>query len=101
MTLEPAPGLLVRADSDDLDCRIRRFRKGSPDRLVSCSFALPEIVRAVAKLGAGYDDIVALRIRVTLKADRIDPRVNQGQLLRKSYEWTISPRNLRYEKRRL
>lgn len=48
-----------------------------------------------------YDDIVALRIRVTLKADRIDPRVNQGQLLRKSYEWTISPRNLRYEKQRL
>jgi prepilin-type N-terminal cleavage/methylation domain-containing protein len=47
-----------------------------------------------------YDDIVAVKIRVTLKADRVDPRVNQGQLLRKSYEWTISPRNLRYEKQR-
>lgn len=48
-----------------------------------------------------FDDIVAVKIRVTFKASRTDPRVNQGQLLRKSYEWIISPRNLRYEKRRL
>ncbi len=48
-----------------------------------------------------FDDIVAVKIRVTLKASRSDPRVNQGQLLRKSYEWIISPRNLRYEKQRL
>ena len=48
-----------------------------------------------------FDDIVALKIRVTLKANRVDPRVNQGQLLRKTYEWMISPRNLRYEKQRL
>ncbi len=47
-----------------------------------------------------YDDIVAVRVRATLAADRADPRVNQGKLLRNSYEWLISPRNLRYEKNR-
>lgn len=47
-----------------------------------------------------YDDIVGVRIQATLKADRVDPRVNQGQLVRKSYTWEISPRNLRYEKNR-
>jgi prepilin-type N-terminal cleavage/methylation domain-containing protein len=47
-----------------------------------------------------FDDIVAVRIRVTMKAERADPHVNQGRLLRRSYEWTISPRNLRYEKNR-
>jgi hypothetical protein len=48
-----------------------------------------------------YDDIVAVRVLVTVKADRVDPRVNQGRLLKRSYDWTISPRNLRYEKQRL
>lgn len=48
-----------------------------------------------------FDDMVAVRIQVDLKADRIDPRVNQGKLLRKSYEFNVSPRNLRYEKLRL
>ncbi len=45
-----------------------------------------------------YDDIVAVRVLATLTAERVDPRVNQGKLLRKTYEWVISPRNLRYEK---
>ncbi len=48
-----------------------------------------------------FDDIVAARIRVDLKADRIDPRVNGGQLLRKGFEFNVAPRNLRYEKFRL
>jgi len=48
-----------------------------------------------------YDDIVAVRVLVTVKADRVDPRVNQGELLKRSYDWTVSPRNLRYEKQRL
>ncbi len=48
-----------------------------------------------------YDDIVAVRVRATLVADRVDPRVNQGQLSRRSYEWVIAPRNLRYEKNRI
>jgi hypothetical protein len=47
-----------------------------------------------------FDDIVAVRIAATLKADRIDSHINQGQLYTKSFEWTISPRNLRYEKNR-
>ncbi len=48
-----------------------------------------------------YDDVIAVRVRVTLKADRADPRVNSGDLLRRSYEWMIAPRNLRYEKYRI
>ena len=47
-----------------------------------------------------FDDVVAVKIRVTMVADRVDARVNQGQRLEKSYEWIISPRNLRYEKNR-
>lgn len=43
-----------------------------------------------------YDDIVAVRIRVTIRADRVDPRVNRGEPLRRSHEWTVTPRNLRY-----
>ncbi len=45
-----------------------------------------------------FDDIVAVSVGVTLRADRVDPRVNQGELLRKSFELTVAPRNLRYEK---
>jgi prepilin-type N-terminal cleavage/methylation domain-containing protein len=48
-----------------------------------------------------YDDIVAVKVTVTVKADRTDPRVNNGELLRKTMEWRISPRNLRYEKNRM
>jgi len=47
-----------------------------------------------------YDDIVGVRIKAIVTADRVDPRVNHGQLIRKSFEWQISPRNLRYEKNR-
>ena len=48
-----------------------------------------------------YDDIVAVRVRAVLVADRTDVRVNQGKLLRSTHEWVISPRNLRYEKNRI
>jgi prepilin-type N-terminal cleavage/methylation domain-containing protein len=48
-----------------------------------------------------YDDVVAVRVAVTIKADRTDPRVNEGELLRRRFEWLISPRNLRYERNRL
>lgn len=47
-----------------------------------------------------YDDIVSVVVQATVVADRVDPRVNQGKLLRRSYGWAISPRNLRYEKNR-
>jgi prepilin-type N-terminal cleavage/methylation domain-containing protein len=48
-----------------------------------------------------YDDVVAVRIRITAKADRVHPLVNNGELLRKTFEWMVAPRNLRYEKDRL
>lgn len=48
-----------------------------------------------------YDDVIAVRVRVTLRAGRTHPMVNGGELLRRTYEWTIAPRNLRYEKDRL
>jgi hypothetical protein len=48
-----------------------------------------------------YDDVVALRILLTVRADRVHPLVNDGELLRRTFEWTIAPRNLRYEKDRL
>ncbi|UCF18381.1 MAG: prepilin-type N-terminal cleavage/methylation domain-containing protein [Gemmatimonadota bacterium] len=48
-----------------------------------------------------YDDIVAVRAVVTIRADRSDPRVNEGELFRRRYEWLISPRNLRYERNRI
>ncbi len=47
-----------------------------------------------------YDDIVSIIARTTVKADRVDPRINQGELIKKTYEWEIAPRNLRYEKNR-
>ena len=48
-----------------------------------------------------YDDIVAVKVRATFVADRTDPRVNQGKLLRALHQWVVSPRNLRYEKNKL
>ncbi len=47
-----------------------------------------------------FDDIVAVAVAATLAAERADPRVNRGELLRRDYEWMISPRNLRYERNR-
>ncbi len=43
-----------------------------------------------------FDDVVAVRVRVTIRADRVDPRFNRGEPLRRSHEWTVSPRNLRF-----
>ncbi len=48
-----------------------------------------------------YNDIVAVRIRAVLAADRTDPRVNNGSLLSRSREWYVVPRNLIYERNRL
>lgn len=47
-----------------------------------------------------FDDIVAIRIRATLAADDPDPRVNQGVLYTRDYEWIFAPRNLTYERNR-
>ena len=48
-----------------------------------------------------YDDIMAVRIQATLAADRPNPRVMQGVLFTRQYEWRFSPRNLMYERNRL
>lgn len=47
-----------------------------------------------------YDDIAGVRIRVTLEADRTDPRVNNGAALTRAREWYLVPRNLIYERNR-
>lgn len=47
-----------------------------------------------------YDDIVSVRILATLAADDPDPRVNQGALYTRNYEWVFAPRNLTYERNR-
>jgi hypothetical protein len=46
------------------------------------------------------NDIIGLRVRARLRADRIDPAVNGGERLLRWYEWQVSPRNLVYEKNR-
>ncbi len=48
-----------------------------------------------------YDDVVGVRIRAQLGADRVDPRVNRGALFTRSYDWRFSPRNLLYERNRI
>ncbi len=48
-----------------------------------------------------YDDVITVKVRVTMRAERTDPRVNGGELLTKTSVWYISPRNLRYEKNRI
>ena len=48
-----------------------------------------------------FDDIVGVKVIVTVRAERTDLRVNNGVLVTKTSEWRISPRNLRYEKNRV
>jgi prepilin-type N-terminal cleavage/methylation domain-containing protein len=48
-----------------------------------------------------YDDIAGLRIRATLQSDRIDPKVNGGQPVRRDLQWWYAPRNLVYERNRM
>ncbi len=48
-----------------------------------------------------YDDLLGVRIRAELGADRVDPRINGGQLFTRSYDWRFSPRNLMYERNRI
>jgi hypothetical protein len=48
-----------------------------------------------------YDDVVGVKVTYTVRAPRADPRVNHGELLTRTAEVRISPRNLRYEKNRM
>jgi len=47
-----------------------------------------------------FDDILSVRIRATLAADRVDRRVAGGTLFTRDYAWRFSPRNLMYERNR-
>jgi len=47
-----------------------------------------------------FDDILSVRLRATLAADRADRRVNGGALFTRDYAWRFSPRNLMYERNR-
>jgi prepilin-type N-terminal cleavage/methylation domain-containing protein len=48
-----------------------------------------------------YNDIAGIRVRAVLKSDRVDPRINGGLPLTRSYEWFVAPRNLTYERNRV
>jgi hypothetical protein len=47
-----------------------------------------------------YDDVVGVRISAVLAADKPHPRVNNGALFTREYEWRFAPRNLMYERNR-
>lgn len=46
------------------------------------------------------EDVVGIRINLTLTADRADARLNSGALFSRSFEWFMAPRNLRYARNR-
>lgn len=48
-----------------------------------------------------YNDIAAIRVRAILVSDRVDPRINGGVPLSRSFEWFVAPRNLIYERNRV
>ena len=45
--------------------------------------------------------VIGVRVRANIKADRLDPGVNRGQLVTRWYEWNVAPRNLLYEKNKI
>lgn len=47
-----------------------------------------------------FDDLLGVRIRTTVAADRTNRHVNAGALYTKSYDWRYTPRNLMYERNR-
>ena len=48
-----------------------------------------------------YDDIARVHLWANLEADRADPKVNNGVILTRRFDWWLSPRNLMYERNRL
>lgn len=61
----------------------------------------PEVVVSDTDKTNDFDDVVGIRIHAVLAADRTDPRVNNGNLFTRSYEWRFSPRNLLYQRNRI
>lgn len=47
-----------------------------------------------------FDDILGVRIRAVVAADRVNRHVNAGTLYTRSYDWRFTPRNLMYERNR-
>ena len=47
-----------------------------------------------------FDDILGVRIRAVVSADRVNRHVNAGTLYTRSYDWRFTPRNLMYERNR-
>jgi type II secretory pathway pseudopilin PulG len=45
--------------------------------------------------------IIGVKLRAKIKADKVDPGVNNGSLVYRWYEWSVAPRNLLYEKNRI
>lgn len=52
-------------------------------------------------LGRQYNNINMVRIRATLQSSVVDPRVNNGVPLQRTFTWQIQPRNLIYERNRV
>jgi prepilin-type N-terminal cleavage/methylation domain-containing protein len=50
---------------------------------------------------SGYDDVTGARIQATFAAGRPDPRLNQGELFTRSYQWRFTPRNLLWQRNNL
>lgn len=48
-----------------------------------------------------YNDIASVRVQTVIRADGTDPRVANGAVLTRNYDWWFSPRNLAYERNRL
>ncbi|HKS07031.1 MAG TPA: prepilin-type N-terminal cleavage/methylation domain-containing protein [Gemmatimonadaceae bacterium] len=50
--------------------------------------------------GRWFNDINAVNVRATMQADVIDPRVNGGVPLKRTYTYRVQPRNLLYQRNR-
>jgi prepilin-type N-terminal cleavage/methylation domain-containing protein len=61
----------------------------------------PEADPTGADPTSAYDEVTGARMQVTLAADHPDPRVNQGQVFTRVYEWRFTPRNLLWQRNRL
>lgn len=44
--------------------------------------------------------IIGVRVEALIRAEQSDPAVNNGQPVKRRYEWRVAPRNLLYEKNR-
>ena len=50
--------------------------------------------------GRWFNDVNAVNVRATMQADIVDPRVNGGVPLKRTYTYRVQPRNLLYQRNR-